>query len=187
MCSVTRFSDNTQVRHDNTSDDEEDDVDDEDVLDLTGPGDDENRPNVVSLAKLMIDQYQAIFKPTLEAAEAQAKEQAAQRQPPPKPARRSTPRGDIPPVKPPRRTPSDTQPKNDDSLVQASDEDIAALAEAMGRSDLVGSATMNKPVSAEDISKRLQAEHDAAAKAQAAKGSKPKNDDDEEIVIGNFV
>ncbi|KAJ1934635.1 hypothetical protein EC988_008747 [Linderina pennispora] len=135
----------------------------------------------------MIDQYQTIFKPTLEAAEAQAKEQAAQRKPPPKPARRSTPRGDIPPTKPPRRTSPTAQPKNDDnSLVQASDEDIAALAEAMGRSDLVESATP-KPVSAEDISKRLQAEHEATAKAQAAKESSPKSDGDDEIVISDFV
>ncbi|KAJ2815390.1 hypothetical protein GGI24_006065, partial [Coemansia furcata] len=161
MCSVARFSQtpaSSHSRHASGGDPENSDDDinvseDEDVLDLAEP-DNENRPNVVTLAKLMIDQYQTVFKPTLEAAEALTRQQA----------RNTT----GPPLKPPRRSqPAQADDAQIDSAatsgpVQASDEDIAALVAEMDITKLDCSAN---PVTADDITRRLQAEQEAAIRS----------------------
>ncbi|KAJ1893735.1 hypothetical protein LPJ66_005583 [Kickxella alabastrina] len=201
MCSVTRFSEapaGSEPRrsaghfNDDNDTDEDDDDEDDDVLDL-GEQDNENRPNVVTLTKLMIDNYQAIFKPTLEAAEALTKRQA--------PRVNNT----APPPKPPRRAPSATVVSTAATsiataaiptasgmappLVQASDEDIAALVQELGSTGLETGddavAAARKPVTIEDITRRLQAEHDAAREVSNAKVSSDAAS--EEIVISNFV
>ncbi|KAI8322032.1 Rho GTPase activation protein [Martensiomyces pterosporus] len=191
MCSVTRFSDNSNQagggRRDGEEDENEDE--DEDVLDL-GDQDDENRPNVVTLAKLMIDQYQVIFKPTLEAAEAQAKQHAAAAAPPKPPRRQQQQQkglGDgAAPAKPPRHstTPADKQGEGE-APVQASEEDIAALVEELGGAGIQEAPP--KAVTADDIARRLKAEQEAAvAQAKETKDGE-EEDDDEEIVVGDFV
>ncbi|KAJ1734175.1 hypothetical protein LPJ61_001213 [Coemansia biformis] len=84
MCAVARFEPPPpaqSLRSGRGTDGEElfeddDDDDDDDVLDLADR-DAANRPNIVTLARLMIDHYQLIFKPTLEAAEALTKRQSA--------------------------------------------------------------------------------------------------------------
>ncbi|KAJ1835843.1 hypothetical protein LPJ63_000765 [Coemansia sp. RSA 2711] len=159
MCSVTRFSE--APRHSRSS---EDDDDDNGVLDLAASAR-ENRPNVVTLVKLMVDQYQTIFKPTLEAAEALTKQQAAV------------------PRKPPR------------AAAPASDEDIAALVEEMGQAAVVAPPArpvaakpyVARPVTADDISRRLQAEQEAATRSTGATLAHDDDDDDDVIVIGNFA
>ncbi|KAJ1827971.1 hypothetical protein LPJ56_001364 [Coemansia sp. RSA 2599] len=230
MCSVTRFSETPAGgasrrvagptagkegdarignRDNDDEDDNDDDDDDDDVLDL-GEQANENRPNVVTLAKLLIDQYEVVFRPTLEAAEAQTR-QAAQRSsaaPPPKPPRRqaSTVKTATPMAA--EAAGSRAQP------AQASEEDIAALVEELGGVDLAtGSAAAHvatrahvssvpeaasarrTPVTAEDISRRLQAEQEAAAavavaaaKARQADGAKAGGDaESEQIIVGDFV
>ncbi|KAJ1964185.1 hypothetical protein GGI12_001589 [Dipsacomyces acuminosporus] len=205
MCSVTRFSDasssnkgghtkRTGEYHGDSDDDDDDSEDGDDVLDL-GDQDNENRPNVVTLAKLMIDQYQTIFKPTLEAAEAQAKQHAAAvaaaKAPPKPPRRQHSSAGDLSPVtgaaaavaapaKPPRRSsPASQQEPSGGAPVSASEEDIAALAEEMGVAGLSDGIAQqpptlspNRAVTADDIAKRLKAEQDAAAAAAATNKAK---------------
>ncbi|KAJ2159104.1 hypothetical protein GGF46_003259 [Coemansia sp. RSA 552] len=177
MCSVTRFSElpttaTGHARSNGGADDDEDD--DDDVLDLADR-DTENRPNVVTLAKLMVDQYQTIFKPTLEAAELLTKRQAHQPQ-----------SAAAVPVKPPRTlAASDKGP----DAAQASDEDIAALVEEMGEAKVSTAANVPLPkaVTAEDISQRLRAEQDAAVRDAAAAKSRGGGDAtaaEDEIVIG---
>ncbi|KAJ2456979.1 hypothetical protein GGF42_002946 [Coemansia sp. RSA 2424] len=198
MCSVTRFSQAPASSHgghasagaDDDDDDDSNVSEDEDVLDLAEP-DNENRPNIVTLAKLMIDQYQTVFKPTLEAAEAMARQQARNASAPP-------------PLKPPRRSqPTQVGVAQAAGLVQASDEDIAALvaemdstnlaAEVAENSDLATAASLAKPVTAGDITRRLQAEQDAAIRSAEERDVLPTVDGedraaDEEIVIAsNFV
>ncbi|KAJ2342333.1 hypothetical protein IWW50_006243, partial [Coemansia erecta] len=164
MCSVTRFSEAPRRVRDSI--DEEDD----DVLDLAGAS--ENRPNVVTLVKLMVDQYQTIFKPTLEAAEALTKKQASV------------------PQKPPRtKAPGATAA----SAVQASDEDIAALVEEMGQTTVStgqskeagqAAASARPVVTADDITRRLRAEQEAAVRNSGA--AQAGDDDDQDvIVVGN--
>ncbi|KAJ1643419.1 hypothetical protein LPJ64_004801 [Coemansia asiatica] len=230
MCSVTRFTEapvgsvsrrtadrsadrgedtragnsNANISNDNQDAEyEDDDEDDDDVLDL-GEQVNENRPNVVTLVKLMIDQYEVVFRPTLEAVEAQTK-QTSQRSsivPPPKPPRRqaSTVKTAMPMAAEMAGSRAQlAQP------AQASKEDIAALVEELGAIDLATgsnataahvpvsisvpevSPARKKPVTAEDISRRLQAEQEVAAvrQADAAKASNDKGS--EEIIIGDFV
>ncbi|KAJ2669363.1 hypothetical protein IWW42_004660 [Coemansia sp. RSA 1085] len=169
MCSVTRFSEAPRAKH-NSSDD-----DDDDVLDLSG-GASENRPNVVTLARLMIDQYQLIFKPTLEAAEALAKQQAqrvsAPQKPPRTPAAGSL--GDLPAHSGP-------------APAAASDEDIAAVVAELGNAR-VSDRSPDRAVTAEDITRRLKAEQEAAVRnaSNSAPQDKQGNDDNDVIVVGNF-
>ncbi|PIA14726.1 Rho GTPase activation protein [Coemansia reversa NRRL 1564] len=163
MCSVTRF---TEAARRTLSDDEDDDV-----LDLNN-GDSEDRPNVVTLAKLMVDRYQDIFKPTLEAAEALTKQQAQRMQ--------------RPPLKPPRTAPTmDVQ----QLAAQASDEDIAALVEEIDDA-LVSDTNRPRAVTAEDIARRLKAEQNAAARPGVAAdvaSSGPSDALDDEIIVSKFV
>ncbi|KAJ2849631.1 hypothetical protein IWW36_002494 [Coemansia brasiliensis] len=169
MCSVTRFSEAPLTKN-NASDDDDDD----DVLDLSG-GASENRPNVVTLARLMIDQYQLIFKPTLEAAEALAKQQVQ---------RASVPQ------KPPRMPVGSTEALSAHSgpaPAVASDEDIAAVVAEMGNAKLSGQSP-SRVVTAEDITRRLKAEQEAVicnANNSAPQG-KQSDDDTDVIVVGNF-
>ncbi|KAJ1861275.1 hypothetical protein LPJ73_001066 [Coemansia sp. RSA 2703] len=194
MCSVTRFTDTatgcapsrskaySQNNGDNAADGEEDDDDeeDDDILDLGDQDNNENRPNVVTLVKLMIDQYEVIFKPTLEAAEAQTRQQSIQRT------------GAVPPPKPPRRQASTVKTSTplkatatSEPPVHASEEDIAALVEELGAVGIANSsATMlRKPVTADDITRRLQAEQDALT----AGGENADKDSDEIVIIGGSV
>ncbi|KAJ2794890.1 hypothetical protein H4R20_006072, partial [Coemansia guatemalensis] len=150
MCSVTRFTETTRRA---PSDDEDDDV-----LDLGGDGggSGEDRPNVVTLAKLMIDRYQDIFKPTLEAAEALTKQQAQRTQ--------------WLPTKPPRAGPAQAitaAPGVQQRAAHASDEDIAALVEEMGDAR-VSDTGRPRAVTAADIARRLKAEQVSAARSGAA-------------------
>ncbi|KAJ1724677.1 hypothetical protein LPJ53_001105 [Coemansia erecta] len=196
MCSVTRFTDATtgsapgrSAAYSNSNsgnaaggddDDDDDDEEDDDVLDLGDQDNNENRPNVVTLVKLMIDQYEVIFKPTLEAAEAQTRQQNVARSgvaPPPKPPRRQA--STVETSAPLRATAASSPP------VHASEEDIAALVEELGAVGMASSsATMlRKPVTAEDITRRLQAEQDALA----AGADNADKDSDEIVVIGGSV
>ncbi|KAJ2261556.1 hypothetical protein IWW46_003350, partial [Coemansia sp. RSA 2440] len=150
--------------------DDEDD-DDDDVLDLAGAS--ENRPNVVTLAKLMVDQYQTIFKPILEAAEALTKKQASA----------------------PRKPPRTTAPSGMASAVQASDEDIAALVEEMGQTTVsqmqsTGSIQTADPVrpvvTAEDITRRLKAEQEADVRGDSAAQAQDGGDEDVIVISKAF-
>ncbi|KAJ2636949.1 hypothetical protein GGF40_002687 [Coemansia sp. RSA 1286] len=215
MCSVTRFTEAptgsgtrrtasrpAETGHGETHDDEddEDEDDDDDVLDL-GEQADENRPNVVTLAKLMIDHYEVVFRPTLEAAEAQTRQtsQRSSAMPPPKPPRRQASTVETAALMAAEVAGSRAPPAH------ASDEDIAALIEEMGGVDMAAgtkaahasapapaavsasSPARRKPVTAEDITRRLQAEQDAAA-AREADNAKASNDrDSEEIIVSDFV
>ncbi|KAJ2008304.1 hypothetical protein GGI04_001197 [Coemansia thaxteri] len=189
MCSVTRFSQapaasrSSGYSNKTDGDDDEDSnaSEDDDVLDLAEP-DYENRPNIVTLAKLMIDQYQTVFKPTLEAAEALTKQQS--------------PKASAPPLKPPRcgRPAPDAGGQvagvASANLEEASEEDIAALVAEMDNTSL-GAGVSSKALSADDIAKRLQAEHAAALEGLKDQAAVPGGDDDaaasEEIVISDFV
>ncbi|KAJ2856858.1 hypothetical protein GGI22_003679 [Coemansia erecta] len=213
MCSVTRFAEapanaprhsSRNIRDGNDSigsydsvinDDDDDDDDENDYSDRNdntsaiapGEQDNENRPNVVTLAKLMIDQYQTIFKPTLEAAETLTKQQS----------QRMDPGNTNPPPKPPRHNPPADRPKNTadgDGAARnthASDDDIAALVEELGSGvvlkddDVAGKGTTRPAVTAEDITKRLRAEQEAAAQRakQDAEATKDNNNETDEIII----
>ncbi|KAJ2747448.1 hypothetical protein H4S06_005134 [Coemansia sp. BCRC 34490] len=151
----------------------------------------------------MIDQYQLVFKPTLEAAETLTRQQSQRlgadstNHPPPKPPRHTTSvsasqiaqskdavggGAALPPALPARH-------------VQANDDDIAALVEELGSGAVLKDSDSKTnaprlPVTAEDIAKRLDAEQKAAAlkakqddEARAAKGDDGETD---EIVIGGF-
>ncbi|KAJ1736698.1 hypothetical protein LPJ72_001168 [Coemansia sp. Benny D160-2] len=232
MCSVTRFSEapvgvvrrgERNVRgnsdsaggYDSVVNDEDDEDDDNDYSDRNSNDDhdrnevdvneqaNENRPNVATLTRVMIDQYQLVFKPTLEAAETLTRQQSQRlgadstNHPPPKPPRHTTsvsasqiaqPKDTVgggaalPPVLPARH-------------VQANDDDIAALVEELGSGAVLKDSDSKTnaprlPVTAEDIAKRLDAEQKAAAlkakqddEARAAKGDDGETD---EIVIGGF-
>ncbi|KAJ2475454.1 hypothetical protein IWW56_005409 [Coemansia sp. RSA 2131] len=161
MCSVTRFSE-APLRARGSDDDDDDD----DVLDLAGAS--ENRPNVVTLAKLMVDQYQTIFKPILEAAEALTKKQASA----------------------PRKPPRTTAVSGMAPAVQASDEDITALVEEMGQTTVsqmqaTGSIQTADPVrpvvTAEDITRRLKAEQAADVRGDGA--AQAQDGDDEDVIV----
>ncbi|KAJ2745963.1 hypothetical protein GGI20_001727 [Coemansia sp. BCRC 34301] len=197
MCSVTRFSQMPATSHsgghagDRGVGDDDDDSnvsEDEDVLDLAEP-DNENRPNIVTLAKLMIDQYQAVFKPTLEAAEAMARQQAR--------------KVSAPPLKPPRQgQPAQAGTSQAVGLVQASDEDIAALVAEMDSTKLATEVAAGvdlvatrptKPVTADDITRRLQAEQEAVTRGaeerdvvSVANGG-DRVADEEIVIVGDFV
>ncbi|KAJ2787498.1 hypothetical protein GGI15_000685 [Coemansia interrupta] len=192
MCSVTRFTDATtgsthgrstaypNNSSGNAADEDDDDEEDDDVLDLGDQDNNENRPNVVTLVKLMIDQYEVIFKPTLEAAEAQTRQQNVQRAaaaPPPKPPRRQA--STVKTSAPLKATAASSPP------VHASEEDIAALVEELGAVGMANSSAtiLRKPVTAEDITRRLQAEQDALAVG----GENADKDSDEIVVIGGSV
>ncbi|KAJ2455377.1 hypothetical protein EV183_000913 [Coemansia sp. RSA 2336] len=170
MCSVTRFSEAPRTKHTSSDDD-----DDDDILDLSG-GASENRPNVVTLARLMIDQYQHIFKPTLEAAEALAKQQAQRVSAPQKPPRSAA-------AGSPGALPAHSGP----APAVASDEDIAAVVAEMG-SARVSDRSPERAVTAEDITRRLKAEHEAAVRnaSSSAPQDKQGDDDNDVIVVGNF-
>ncbi|KAJ2014141.1 hypothetical protein GGI14_005012, partial [Coemansia sp. S680] len=196
MCSVTRFSQTPAMGlrghiggGSSDNDDDSNVSEDEDVLDLAEP-DNENRPNIVTLAKLMIDQYQTVFKPTLEAAEAMTIQQAR--------------KASAPPLKPPRRN----QPMDDapiaivagSGLVQASDEDIAALVAEMDKADLTlevvdnaKSSSLAKLVTADDITRRLQAEQEAAIRSAEEQGALSTVDGDHQaasediVIVSDFV
>lgn len=182
MCSVARFSEPTTHTHESQNRGGGDEDEDEDVLDIGSmrrqqQETNENRPNVVTLVRLMIDQYQVIFRPTLEAAESQAR-----KVPPPKPARRAPPTG---------------MTQNTPTLVKASDEDIAALVDEMKgvQVDKDSPDTQNnskptaKPVTATEIAQRLQAEQDAAME-RSKNGTANEGSDkgeDEQIIVSGFV
>ncbi|KAJ2053901.1 hypothetical protein H4S04_000370 [Coemansia sp. S16] len=196
MCSVTRFSQTPAMGlrghiggGSSDNDDDSNVSEDEDVLDLAEP-DNENRPNIVTLAKLMIDQYQTVFKPTLEAAEAMTRQQAR--------------KASAPPLKPPRRNqPTDDAPiaiVAGSGLVQASDEDIAALVAEMDKADLTlevvdnaKSSNLAKPVTADDITRRLQAEQEAAIRSAEEQGALSTVDGDNQaasediVIVSDFV
>ncbi|KAJ2557876.1 hypothetical protein EV175_001085 [Coemansia sp. RSA 1933] len=152
----------------------------------------ENRPNVVTLAKLMIDQYQTIFKPTLEAAEALTKQQSQRaagpgnnNNPPPKPPRHGAPAG---------RSTSSTVIAPAAGNTHASDDDIAALVEELGsgaslkNANAASKGATRMAVSAEDITKRLKAEQEAAAQnaKQGGTGAAKDGDETDEIIIGGL-
>ncbi|KAJ1666968.1 hypothetical protein IW140_004775 [Coemansia sp. RSA 1813] len=226
MCSVTRFAEApvSVTRHssrnnredissyDSVINDDDDDDDDEndysdrnenDTNSIVGTDEqaDENRPNVVTLAKLMIDQYQTIFKPTLEAAEALTKQQSQRMG-----AGNSDKNNNNPPPKPPRHNvPADRSRSAADGEISstqvlaarnthASDDDIAALVEEFGSGAVLKSDSASKsnamrlPVTAEDITKRLKTEQEEAvqrAKQDAeAKSSKDIDNETDEIIIG---
>ncbi|KAJ2722585.1 hypothetical protein GGI07_003228 [Coemansia sp. Benny D115] len=213
MCSVTRFTETggsanvggvgamrranggegLRTSKDSNGDGDEEDEEDDDILDL-GEQDNENRPNVVTLAKLMIDQYQVIFKPTLEAAEAMSRRQAPVRSAsaaaaPPKPPRRAastvSTAAPTPAAAAAAAAAASLAGPPPAAVAQASEEDIAALVEELGDASLLAPG---KPVTAEDITRRLQAEHDrAAASRDAANGEDGGSGDSEEIIISNFT
>ncbi|KAJ2012346.1 hypothetical protein IWW57_006344 [Coemansia sp. S610] len=137
----------------------------------------------------MIDQYQTVFRPTLEVAEALAKQQVRKMS--------------APPLKPPRR--NQPAPVEDAQAagvattgpVQASDEDIAGLVAEMDKADLAvdmaGATDVPKPVTADDITRRLQAEQEAAiriAEEQAVLSTVESDghvENEEIVIVGDFV
>ncbi|KAJ2714144.1 hypothetical protein H4R19_001881, partial [Coemansia spiralis] len=154
MCAVARFEPPPPTRrqrsrpsNDNNDAFVDEDEEDDDVLDFADR-DTLNRPNIVTLAKLMIDHYQLIFKPTLEAAEALTKQQPAG---------------------------PGAQP------AVASNEDVEALVAEIDAARLSGlQAAATKPVTADDISRRLREERNAATHGTPANSG---DSSDDEIIV----
>ncbi|KAJ1989833.1 hypothetical protein GGI25_002647 [Coemansia spiralis] len=201
------------VLNDDDDDDYDDDNDDDDDVDVDN-GDDgdnsvadrteraeENRPNVVTLARIMIDQYQTIFKPTLEAAEALTKQQTQRTDtgiPPPKPSRHSITTTQAAAVgrhsnaQLERRSAAAATITPAAQAEQASDEDIAALVEELGSSTMLKGSTIKEAlarppgnaVTAEDITRRLRAEQETTTRNAKQNTANDSDDEAEEIIVG---